>query len=198
MKIIVTDLDGTLLNDNGKPSEFTKSTIRRISKDNILIAASGRGMSGIKNCLDDIIDCFDYFICGNGSYACDENGNIIYEKLLSEDKTNFICGLAKRLETDFRVMKYDKCETLRGEEETFNEARKNGFEVIRTDKFSSGYKAVISGNTDKIEETILKLQKEKLDRIDYVRSDLHNLNIFVIATKLIARILLRLVMRAMT
>ena len=63
MKIIVTDLDGTLLNDNGKPSEFTKSTIRRISKGNILIAASGRGMSGIKNCLDDIIDCFDYFIC---------------------------------------------------------------------------------------------------------------------------------------
>ena len=60
-KVIVTDLDGALLRDDGTVSEYTKKVIRKASEEYILIAASGRAMSGIKKALDDLFQLFTFF-----------------------------------------------------------------------------------------------------------------------------------------
>ena len=49
--LIVMDLDGTLLNEEGRLTDYTKKILKEISKDNILIVASGRGLTGIKAAL---------------------------------------------------------------------------------------------------------------------------------------------------
>ena len=81
--LIVTDLDGTLLNEEGKLTDYTKKILKEVSKDNILIAASGRGLTGIKAALEDIYSYFSYFICGNGSFIYHKD-ELIYEKSLSK------------------------------------------------------------------------------------------------------------------
>lgn len=43
--LIVTDLDGTLLNGKGKLTDYTKKILKEVSKDNILIVASGRRLT---------------------------------------------------------------------------------------------------------------------------------------------------------
>ena len=92
--LIVMDLDGTLLNEEGRLTDYTKEVLKEISEDNILIAASGRGITGIKTALEDIYPYFTFYICGNGSliYHKDE---LIYEKLLAKEEVEFICNLSK-------------------------------------------------------------------------------------------------------
>lgn len=179
--LIVTDLDGTLLNEEGKLTDYTKKILKEVSKDNILIAASGRGLTGIKAALEDIYSYFSYFICGNGSFIYHKD-ELIYEKLLSKKDIELISKLAKELNTDFRVMNYDKCETLEGGEDTLAEAKKNNLPIIKTNSFSRGFKMVISGQKEKIDEVMPKLKQSNMKKISYCRSDYNNIDFGVKGT----------------
>lgn len=173
--LIVMDLDGTLLNEEGRITEYTKKILKKVSEDNILIAASGRGLSGIKIALEDVYPYFSYYICGNGSFIYHEN-ELIYEKLLSEKDIELISELAKELNTDFRVMNYDKCETLKSEEDTLVEAKKNNLPIVKTNSFSEGYKMVISGQKEKMDKIMSKLEQLNIKEISHCRSDYNNID----------------------
>lgn len=85
MKLIVSDLDGTLLNSESKISEYTKNIIKQLNKMNIeFIIATGRGEASairIKKQLG--IDT--YIICNNGANIYDKDENMIFEKVISKE-----------------------------------------------------------------------------------------------------------------
>lgn len=173
--LIVMDLDGTLLNEEGKLTDYTKKILKKISENNVLIAASGRGLNGIKIALEDIYSYFSYYICGNGSFIYHKN-EIIYEKLLSKKDIELISELAKELNTDFRILTHEQCETPKGEEETIKEANKNGLPIIKTNSFSRGFKMTISGQKEKMDEIMSKLKQLNMDDLSYCRSDYNNID----------------------
>lgn len=102
-RLIVSDLDGTLLNENGIVSKETADAVKEVVKrGNIFAIATGRIYSqtqGVRESLGDEILC----ICGNGA-AVYKNGNIISKNPLSKDSVN------KLLDVD--LSKYEGTITL--------------------------------------------------------------------------------------
>lgn len=173
-KIIVTDLDGTLLRDDGTVSEYTKKVIRKASEEYILIAASGRAMSGIKKALDDLFPLFTFFICYNGAVIYHKD-KLIKENVLSSRQVNYLYQIAKQHNVDFRAF-YDKCETDFETEEALVEAEKNNMEIILTDTFSPAYKATMTSEFD-INGLFNTLEELHLPNVSIIKSDNRNIDI---------------------
>lgn len=173
-KILVTDLDGTLLRNDGTISEYTKRVIRKASEEYILIAASGRAISGIKKALDDLFPLFTFYICYNGAviYHKDE---LVKESILSPQQVNWLYQIAKRHNADFRAF-YHNCETDLETEEALVEAEKNNMEIILTDTFSPAYKATMTSEFD-INSLFNALEKLHLPNVSITKSDNHNIDI---------------------
>ena len=77
-KAVVSDLDGTLLNEEHKVSPFTKETIELLLKKGIkFYIATGRGYVGAKEIMDEI-GLKIPLITSNGARIIDENGVEIY------------------------------------------------------------------------------------------------------------------------
>ena len=85
MKIIVSDLDGTLLDENSKITDYTRETIKKLNRLGVeIIIATGRGEASairFKNQLG--IDT--YIICNNGANIYDKDENMIFEKVISKE-----------------------------------------------------------------------------------------------------------------
>lgn len=98
IKLIATDMDGTLINDNGKINEKVFDLIPRLSKKNIKFAvASGRFYSQLavnfKNVKDDII-----FITQNGAFIRYNNdGKVIYSKSIPKENVKKMTDLKPNL-----------------------------------------------------------------------------------------------------
>ena len=85
-KLIVLDLDGTLLNSKGELSKENEEAIKKAKNKGIKIAiCSGRILPAIRNiCLERGIG--DYLISGNGSQIYEvEKNEIIYENCMDKD-----------------------------------------------------------------------------------------------------------------
>jgi hypothetical protein len=75
-KIVYLDVDGTLLNKEGKLSEFNKQVIRQIQAKGILVAlATGRNFKEIQTLAAELeLDKnLNYAICQNGAYITTTN-----------------------------------------------------------------------------------------------------------------------------
>ncbi len=68
IKLIATDLDGTLLDENSKvPKDFNTTLEKLLNKNIIFAVASGRSYAGIEHLFtEDVIEKL-YFICDNGA-----------------------------------------------------------------------------------------------------------------------------------
>lgn len=86
-KLIVADLDGTLLNQYGEVTRKTKEIIKQVQEKGIeFIIASGRPIDSIKTIAKEI-ESKKYFISGNGAILYDiEKDEIIYENTLKKQK----------------------------------------------------------------------------------------------------------------
>ncbi|OUM57326.1 hypothetical protein PIROE2DRAFT_21514 [Piromyces sp. E2] len=91
IKLIVTDLDGTLLNNGGKVSERTKEVIKKILKkypDLHFVIATGRTRQAttyVREVLDINNRPKTEYLYSNGCVVFDSNNNIIYENTLPLD-----------------------------------------------------------------------------------------------------------------
>lgn len=86
-KLIAIDLDGTMLNQYGIVTDYTKEVIKKVMEKGIeVIIASGRPIDSIKTIANEI-ESKKYFIAGNGAilYDIEKNENI-YEKFLNKNK----------------------------------------------------------------------------------------------------------------
>ena len=101
-KAVVSDLDGTLLNEEHKVSLFTKETIELLLEKGIkFYIATGRGYVGAKEIMDEI-GLKIPLITSNGARIVDENGREIYvnnieqeyvDKIFSIDYKSFDKGI---------------------------------------------------------------------------------------------------------
>lgn len=87
-KLVVVDLDGTLLNSYGVVTDNTKKVIKEaISKGTDVIVASGRSVIDYMKNISGEIGSKNYFIAGNGALIYDiKNDQILYKKYMSKNK----------------------------------------------------------------------------------------------------------------
>ena len=84
IKLIATDLDGTLLNNNSDISDYNRDVLKHcINKGIELIFASGRPFDGLKR-YNKYLDNNNYSIVCNGSVITDSEGNIVYNEVIKE------------------------------------------------------------------------------------------------------------------
>ena len=86
IRLIATDLDGTLLHDDKSVSAYTKQTLARAADDGIPVAiATGRPLMAIPEHLISM-DCFSYAITSNGASVYDlKTGERLMERILSRE-----------------------------------------------------------------------------------------------------------------
>ncbi len=102
IKLICTDIDGTLVKDGG--SELPKGfagLVRELKKRGILFAAaSGRPYSSIKHLFKDVAEDIIY-ICESGCLVID-GGEVLYSKCLDEkDKTEILEHMRSKKDSDY-------------------------------------------------------------------------------------------------
>lgn len=86
-KLIVSDLDGTLVDGNKKVSEYTKKVVKRLKEMGIeFIIATGRSYEGAKH-IYDLLELDGEIVCNNGTTIYDGNGELIFQRTLSSKIT---------------------------------------------------------------------------------------------------------------
>lgn len=85
MKLVVSDLDGTLLNQNSQISDETHEAINKLIKNGVDFAiATGRSISSVRAFKEKLgVDI--YLICNNGANIYDKNEETIFEKEMNSD-----------------------------------------------------------------------------------------------------------------
>ena len=103
-KLVVVDLDGTMLNSYGIVTENTKNIIRQtIDRGIDVIIASGRPIDSIKTIAKEI-GSENYFIAGNGALIYDMKKNeIIYDRFLPKNKVLEIIKICEENSISYNV-----------------------------------------------------------------------------------------------
>ena len=103
-KLVVIDLDGTMLNSYGVVTNETKEVIKKVEKQGVeVVIASGRPIDSIKEIAKEI-ESKNYFIAGNGAIIYDiKNDEIIYEKTLSKEKVLEIIKICEENSISYNI-----------------------------------------------------------------------------------------------
>ena len=85
IKLIATDLDGTLLNSSSEISSYNKKILQYLMDNGIeIILSTGRPFNSMKR-YKDILSNNNYSIVFNGAVIADNNGDFIYNKPIDKD-----------------------------------------------------------------------------------------------------------------
>lgn len=106
IKILITDLDGTLLNDEGKISGKDYKTLELLSENNVyVVAATGRSLYSVNKVVDKKSP-FDFIIFGNGSGIVNFSTKDIFENnFIPANEVNEIVSILDELKLDFQIRK---------------------------------------------------------------------------------------------
>lgn len=108
IKLVVTDMDGTLLDENGHlPDGFTDILDRLRAKNIKLVAASGRPYYTLQTNFGPI-GRYLSFICENGALVVDNN-EIIYKSVLAKDMVQNVISEAKKVKANALVVCSPNC-----------------------------------------------------------------------------------------
>ena len=108
IKLIATDMDGTLLDENGHlPDGFTDILDRLRAKNIKLVVASGRPYYTLQTNFGPVGRYLSY-ICENGALVVDNN-EIIYKNLMSNDIVQNIIKEAKTVKSNALVLCLPNC-----------------------------------------------------------------------------------------
>lgn len=96
IKVIVSDLDGTLLYGRNILTERTIKCIKTLKEKGYeFVIATGRGYDGIRDILKELGDDI-YTICNNGATIYDKKGEVIYNKLMDKECVEKILEIVKK------------------------------------------------------------------------------------------------------
>lgn len=102
-KMIVLDLDDTLLSNNGKISEKNKLTLKQAQEKGVkVVLASGRPTYAIRNLADELeLDKYEGYILGyNGARIIDYKiKQVMYEADLTQEQIKKLYEMSKKYET---------------------------------------------------------------------------------------------------
>lgn len=140
-KLLVLDVDGTLLNSEGVLSKRTIMTLRKVQQTGIhIVLASGRPTYGILSVARqlDFASYGGYIISYNGAQIIDaRDGRILFEKRVNPEMLPFI--ERKAAQYGFDLFTYDEdniISTSDTNRHILREAEVNGMKVRKTDNFS--------------------------------------------------------------
>lgn len=140
-KLLVLDVDGTLLNSQGVISKRTIMTLRKVQQTGIhIVLASGRPTYGILPIARqlDFPTYGGYIISYNGSQIIEaRNGQILYEKRINPEMLPYIEKKADQYGFDLFTYREDTIITTNAENDHIrNEAIINGMKVVEEKDFS--------------------------------------------------------------
>ena len=142
IKLIATDLDGTLLNNDSDISDYNRDK-HCINNGIELIFASGRPFDGLKR-YSKYLDNNNYSIVCNGSVITDSEGNIVYNEVIKEKDVFYLMDIAKSYD-DVYLHVYNGNQYIVSEEDIYfkNYAQKEnitdvviGFDMVDNYNFS--------------------------------------------------------------
>lgn len=110
-KLVILDLDGTLLNSEKKISDFTCDIIGKIRNQAKIVLASARGFGAIKPYLEqlDLLDDSDYTIAFNGSLVLSNLERKIVDNKISIESLNLLNQyVEENLNCDWYLYTYHK------------------------------------------------------------------------------------------
>lgn len=99
-KLIFSDLDGTLINDDLKVTAATRDAIRRqIINGNIFVPASARLPKGMMTVVNQILKVCP-FIAYNGALTLDETGKVLISRFFNAKEAAEICRYVDEQDND--------------------------------------------------------------------------------------------------
>ena len=180
IKMIVTDLDGTFLNENREVSVANRETILKLKKqDYIICIASGRPYVNVYNLADSIFDDFHnvYLITNTGANVDDlELNKNISSNNLSTANYNEIKSYLKNSNVEF--VGYTENE-LCSFTNVFNDAMKHDQAILQMPLLKVNIEEYdnkicrynIMGTKKDIDEAIKKIPMNILNKYYYVRNE---------------------------
>ncbi|BBA52437.1 Cof-type HAD-IIB family hydrolase [Fusobacterium varium] len=172
MKLVVSDLDGTLLDTKSQITDYTKAAVKKLVDNGIEFAiATGRGRASAVRLKKDIgLDI--YLICNNGANIYDKKENSIFEKIIDKKTSQEIIKLLRDrkiayngfIDDDFYRDEYDKTDYSR---------RIDFIEHILVDieDCPALHKIIIVENTDIILKINKELREKFSDAVEITISD---------------------------
>ncbi len=179
-KLVVIDLDGTMLNSYGVVTNKTKEVIKKVEEQGIeVVIASGRPIDSIKEIAKEI-ESKNYFIAGNGAIIYDiKNDEIIYEKTLSKEKVLEIIKICEENSISYNIyteneilatsLKYNVLyyhkENLKKEESKKTKINlvKNMYEYVKNKEDARFLKITICDENKTVFNSIIRRVKEIKD-----------------------------------
>ena len=179
-KLVVIDLDGTMLNSYGVVTNETKEAIKKVEKQGVeVVIASGRPIDSIKEIAKEI-ESKKYFIAGNGAIIYDiKNDEIIYEKTLSKEKVLEIIKICEENSISYNIyteneilatsLKYNVLyyhkENLKKEESKKTKINlvKNMYEYVKNKEDARFLKITICDENKTVFNSIIRKVKEIKD-----------------------------------
>ncbi|WP_047380756.1 Cof-type HAD-IIB family hydrolase [Cetobacterium sp. ZWU0022] len=100
-KLVISDLDGTLVNSNKEVSDYTKKIVDLLKQNDVhFIIATGRNLKGAKH-IYDILNLNGEIICNNGSTIYDNKGELIFQKIVDKNIARLVFETALKEECAF-------------------------------------------------------------------------------------------------
>lgn len=187
-KLLVLDVDGTLLNSEGVLSKRTIMTLRKVQQTGIhIVLASGRPTYGILSIARqlDFATYGGYIISYNGAQIIDaRDGRILFEKRVNPEMLPFI--ERKAAQYGFDLFTYDEdyiISTSDTNSHILREAEVNGMKVRKTENFSIEIDfcpakcMLVNDNPEAIAELEEKWRKRLYGELDVLLSETYFLEV---------------------
>lgn len=187
-KLLVLDVDGTLLNSDGVLSKRTITTLRKVQQTGIhIVLASGRptyGLLSIARQLD-FATYGGYIISYNGAQIIDaRDGHILFEKRVNPEMLPYIERKATQYGFDLFTYKENQIVTTNDKNpHILREAEVNGMEILKTDNFSIDIDywpakcMLVSDSPDSIAELDERWKKRLYGVLDVLLSETYFLEV---------------------
>ena len=180
IKLVVTDLDGTLLNHDRKISKENEKSIRKLQNEGYIVCfASGRPFRGMNDFAEqcDLSSHESYFITNTGSKVFDyKNSKLISSHTLNVQDYKYIYGFIGDL--NVQIAGYTE-DTLYSFSEILNPALIHDQKILNMDiKYADAEycdkefgRFNIMGSKESVDEAVSRLPKEFFDTYYTVRNE---------------------------
>jgi Cof subfamily protein (haloacid dehalogenase superfamily) len=179
ISMVITDMDGTLLNDEGIITDGNLKVIKKLAERNIKFAiATGRGKEALCNFLDkySILDKVDYIISMNGVSFFDVKASESYDfDYLNEDIISDIYNTFKNYDISFVVHENNTVICSKKTIYTDIECNVNNYDVIEVKDFAKVItkkypKLMLIGEKRTLEEINDKLRQTSNRNFNFFKS----------------------------
>lgn len=131
MKLVVSDLDGTLLNQFSEISDETKIAIKKLVDSGVDFAiATGRGIDSVRRFKERIGYKNIYLICNNGANIYNKEEEIIFEQIISGEVIEKLIKYFREKQVTYNGFYKKNLYTDEGEEKSILTIE-TGFNLVR-------------------------------------------------------------------